>query len=239
MDYSSWPHRYYPGNHVKVRALGSLAVLQYVQDPNVFYCSDQQRPDGGWINLNRPGSKNWEILSQQGTAFGDPNGTHPYNGTEAGYTHYFYVFPYKSSSNHSTGVFVRPNGIYYDAPHYTPDKPYGHGKVKELTFDDIASRSDRLGYTPLIASCVNNHSGFSSHFNTASGEVDGINGVFHDGSVRWISRDEAARIAAKSNDPDLVNAAGAPHDILKNTRYDPTDYPFEYIARNGLRITAR
>jgi hypothetical protein len=232
--------------------MGTLAVLYYVNEPRTYYCPDQTRfknhhGASGLYHLADSGrDPYWNDLTGRDAAGQDhdvvidPTGhNHTHKG---GYSHYFYVF---DSGGDST-VKVDNNYPYSGTDHPpSSEHPYSHGKVRRLSFGDIASRYDRAQYTPLILSCAQEVAASwtypsESHLDPSTGEPSGVNGAFYDGSVRWISRNEILNLAAQSTEPEILDQYADPAQhkfLLQNGHHHRNEGVFEFIARNELRIS--
>jgi prepilin-type N-terminal cleavage/methylation domain-containing protein len=218
-------------------AMGGLAVMNYVADPNDLYCPTVQQgsPPDPWMtgakfnsiqlwHGNRP---IWKRLVEEQDATGLPE--HPQVFPKAGYSHYFYVFRGPMSSGYVPGVHA----------------PYDHGHVPNLTFDEIVTRHDRPTYTPLIHTCANDHppndagihKGHRSHINPSTGQNAGVNGAFVDGSVRWVSRNETMRIFADLKKNYSNPGTWREDRITMNGSHKHAW--FEFIARNGLELSGQ
>jgi prepilin-type N-terminal cleavage/methylation domain-containing protein len=234
---------HYPSYHSGVRLdpMGTLAALHYVREVNTFYCPDQDRNPDSWGGNYRSLDRHpniWERLVD-----GNPGmSLHPHSNLPAvyaGYTHYFYSFPGPTDPLMEVRDASSPHPM--DFP-LSASHPYAHGRLKGMGFGDIAMDHQRDGDTPLILSCAYRRK-IVPHFEDAVGRVNGLNGAMYDGSVRWIPHAEAMRVTAESphlsntwvSDPNFIQELmlNAAH---KGTHYSDPHSPFEYIARNGLRV---
>jgi prepilin-type N-terminal cleavage/methylation domain-containing protein len=181
-------------------ALGTLPALGYVEDAKTIHCPDFDRPQQGesswWKNYYADnGTTSWENLV---------DGTDSINRVSPGIAHYFYV---------------------YDAS-VTETYPYWDNveakQVPNLRLSTIAELWQTTRASPLLISCKNER-GRNAAFGTAHG-WEGVNGVFHDGSGRWIPLEEVIPFIASPNSDWTINTNNVLCNdgmVLRKCRYNP------------------
>jgi prepilin-type N-terminal cleavage/methylation domain-containing protein len=204
---------YGAGSGRRLTPTGTMVFLGYLTDPSVIYCTDQNRPIGGdWnkyhLDKAEAGLHKWQELAGGNTAL-------HWNGSikpSAGYSHHLYAFV------SATKYFYEYDDVFVDTPSLSPEHPYDHGGSPRLTIDEIALKQNSDTHTPLLYSCTNRKKHFEgqifSHLGGEDGFPTGRNGVFHDGSVRWISRGEALRLSENSSQGSLSGVANDPAQRL-------------------------
>ena len=242
----------------RLPTLGALAWLGYVPEPKLLYCPGQTR-ESPWsgvdthdnLNLHAGGLSKWRELTDDDRVTpgaGSPSDPAP----SAGYTHHMYAF--EDVGDPEVGVSDGLNTSNPGVDHHPSTKrhPYSHGGHPNLRLEDIASNADSDTYSPLLMSDANRRTKFQqtnfifSHMGEGN-KIQGRNGVFHNGSVRWISREEIFRLAKGSSHAELSNYTSAPEresllldwGAYKNTPLDTGGQGgrFHYVARYELSVT--
>ena len=188
-------------------AIGTLVHEGYVPDPALLYCTDQEvlRNNFGGIlwprqmQMGKKGRTMFEDIADGDTTF-DKTFSKPWEWYEAGYAHYLF-----------RGGAPVPSG-------YTAQTPWrGYEKGRNMTMGDIMTGDSRR-YSPMLFSCVSGRDG-----ERRSHDRQGVNGIFYDGSSRWIDRSELEGLADDAggyfvSDPEyrdtyllFGNAGGATH----------------------------
>ena len=254
-----------PGNTHRLTALGSLAYLGYASDAAQLYCPGQIREDKNGNsnrnhhNLDTAGKAAWRELVDGDATIPVKNGAgsrQPW----AGYAGHMYAFEEAEAPNTIDEGFAVTGGdpstknfldFKRSAAH-----PYSHGQ--KLRMNDLAANADADTHTPLLMADANgvfdNQSGLpATHiFSHMAGgnRVQGRNGVFYDGSARWIGREEIFRISESSDYDKINNLASDPDDreALLNNFSAQKSNPisaisnfghFGYVARLELTVTPR
>jgi len=161
---------------------GILAERGYTPDPDVFFCPSlvyredlptQQNFRRAYF-LNTPfGSSDWAELT---------DGDNGIAGSRVATSHFLLG-----------GGFIKRN--------QQPETTYDRDLDADLTTERIAGEWQRADlYTPLMWACTNNDPQGTGYIYESHG-YEGVNGVFIDGSVRWIQRSELSTVAALNGKP--------------------------------------
>jgi prepilin-type N-terminal cleavage/methylation domain-containing protein len=196
---------------------GALVMRQYLTEPKSLYCPDQERVQPGdyassFLQMDLPSDSARGVFADLADGDNDitrpPGADKPWHFHEGGYAHLLFkaAWPWDEPGV-GRGEFVP-----YSDP--SPEYPFGgsgsgnHVNLSHLymTFDDLIERHRERGYSPMTHVCANNRRR-TAHRNGA-GEIAGANGVFYDGSVRWVGRPEVLTLAGKAGgyflQPDVL-----------------------------------
>ena len=132
-------------------------------------------------------------------------------------------------------------------------RSYHHGAARGLTFAVLADHSEDvrwnrpsfpgmdfpdMNFSPMMFSCTGGR--FVRNPHTLNGATEGVNGVFYDGSARWIGVGEIRRLAIEGNalDGTVGDGYANPAELTGNTHatghWSGNLYKLQYIAHENL-----
>jgi prepilin-type N-terminal cleavage/methylation domain-containing protein len=196
--------------------VGALIVLGYLSDPDLAYCTDQTTRAAGerQMNVGERGLDRWNGLTETFRSGRDSGPTH-----EIGYSHFIW--------KQTRGDWTIDEGDEFEF--FSPEFPFSGYKDAEMTTNLMAARYRDYGYSPLLYACATDAV-------TKAHDMQGVNASMFDGSSRWISMTEIARIkeGGRSSDGGPIHPATRSSDnprLLWNT--DRYHGEMHYTVKEG------